>query len=106
MKGRNPRLILLRNQQLVKRYYYWYEVQNLRRDKVLETLSECEFFLEEVRIQELISQNSNLLKELKATYPNGSASEKQLREYQFTSLPENPRYITGNLFQPAMVANG
>jgi Lhr-like helicase len=64
MKGRNHKLILLRNRKLVERYFYWTEVKRRRFDDVLRILSEEEFFLSEKRILFLINENNDLLNEL------------------------------------------
>lgn len=63
-KGRDKRLIELRNRKLVERYYYWTEVQRRRFDDVLKILSSEEFFLSEQRIERLIRQEDNYLQEL------------------------------------------
>ncbi len=53
-KGRNADLIKSRDAALVRRYYYWTEVQRLRFDDTLRILSEQEFFLSEQRIMAII----------------------------------------------------
>ena len=49
-RGRNKHLIEQRNAALIRRYYYWTELQRLRFDDALKILSEQEFFLSEERI--------------------------------------------------------
>lgn len=49
-KGRNKKLIRLRDEALCRRYYYWTEEQRLRFDDALRILSEREFFISEERI--------------------------------------------------------
>jgi hypothetical protein len=60
-KGRNPELVCLRNEKLVRRFYYWFEVKRLRIDDVLLKLSREEFFIEETTIMELLKENQSLL---------------------------------------------
>ena len=43
-KGRDKKLIELRDEALCRRYYYWTEVQRLRFDDALKVLSRQEFF--------------------------------------------------------------
>ena len=49
-KGRDKTLIELRDEALLRRYYYWTEVQRLRFDDALRILSRQEFFISEERI--------------------------------------------------------
>lgn len=42
-KGRDKTLIELRDEALLRRYYYWTEVQRLRFDDALRILSRQEF---------------------------------------------------------------
>lgn len=53
-KGRDKKLIELRDEALCRRYYYWTEVQRLRFDDALKLLSEREFFISEERIMSII----------------------------------------------------
>lgn len=53
-KGRDKKLIILRNEALLRRYHYWTEVKRLRFDDALKVLSEQEFFLSEERIMDII----------------------------------------------------
>ena len=55
-KGRDRRLIELRNEALCRRYHYWTEVQRLRFDDTLKVLSETEFFISEERIMAIIRE--------------------------------------------------
>ena len=55
-RGRNKHLIEQRNSALIRRYYYWTEVQRLRFDDALKILSEQEFFISEERIMAVIRQ--------------------------------------------------
>ena len=50
-KGRNKRLISLRDETLIRRYYYWTEIERRRFDDALKILSEQEFFISEARIE-------------------------------------------------------
>lgn len=90
MKGRNPHLIKLRNEHLVKRYYYWYELKRLRRDDVLEILSTKEVFLDIAYINTVLLQNSELLKQLKSS----KVSERKLDNFMFRDAD----FVTGELF--------
>lgn len=93
MKGRRTnRLIQRRNEYLIKRYYYWYELQRLRFEDVIVHLSENEVFLEEEYILRLIRDNSDLLKEIKQRQP----SERQLDNFIFQGLVLQP--VMGTLF--------
>jgi Lhr-like helicase len=53
-KGRNKKLISMRDEAICRRYYYWTEVKRLRFDDTLKILSEQEFFLSEERILSII----------------------------------------------------
>ena len=56
-KGRNKRLISLRDETLIRRYYYWTEIERRRFDDALKILSEQEFFISEARIMAIIRQS-------------------------------------------------
>ena len=62
--GRDPELMKLRNQNLIKRFFYWYETRQTRYEKVLTILSTQEFYLSENRIEAIISENRAMLDEL------------------------------------------
>ena len=53
-KGRDKRLIELRNKMLCRRWYYWTEIMRLRFDDTMKVLSEKEFFISEVRVMSII----------------------------------------------------
>ncbi|MGQ0738372.1 MAG: transposase, partial [Bacteroidota bacterium] len=74
MKGRSPALIQLRNEYLIKRYYYWHELNQIRRDITLVRLSREEVFLEIFTIESILRDCYHLWKEIKAKKP----TEKQL----------------------------
>ncbi|HMO63317.1 MAG TPA: hypothetical protein PKC39_14625 [Ferruginibacter sp.] len=99
MKGRNPYLIQLRNQYLVKRYYYWYDLERKRRDDVLEILSQHEVFLDVDYINFVMRQNNHLLKELRAA----KVSAGKLDKFVFTSMPVSA-CVQQELFSNAAVA--
>jgi|GEM_PF-2708870 hypothetical protein len=63
-KGRSADLIKLRDERLVRRFYYWYETKRLRYDDVLNKLSTEEFFISETRIETIITENQSLLDSL------------------------------------------
>jgi hypothetical protein len=80
-KGRNPRLIVLRNQYLIKRFYLLHEIERLRRDDCINILSEKEVFLDPDRIEDLLRQNYPLLKEIKRRKPTAKQLDGFLFEY-------------------------
>ena len=63
-KGRDKKLIELRDEALCRRYYYWTEVQRLRFDDALKVLSRQEFFISEERIMSIIRRKCRELKDL------------------------------------------
>lgn len=63
-KGRNKNLILLRDEKLIQRYYYWTEVRRLRFDDTLQVLSEREFFISKDRIMSIIRKNYSKLSDI------------------------------------------
>ncbi len=63
-KGRDKTLIELRDEALLRRYYYWTEVQRLRFDDALRILSRQEFFISEERIMSIIRRKCDMLKEI------------------------------------------
>ena len=63
-KGRSKELISLRNEKLLRRYYYWTEIQRLRFDDALKVLSQEEFFISEERIMSIIRQNCRKLTDI------------------------------------------
>lgn len=63
-KGRNKHLVSLRDEKLIKRYYFWTEVRRLRFDDALKILSENEFFISEERIMTIIRDNFDKLDEI------------------------------------------
>ncbi|MCF0255370.1 MAG: transposase [Bacteroides heparinolyticus] len=83
-RGRNKSLISLRDEKLLRRYYYWTEVQRLRFDDALKILSRDEFFLSEDRIMAIIRANCYKLDDIdvrpvpKVRKPRLSASQLSL----------------------------
>ncbi|WP_281643689.1 transposase [Bacteroides zoogleoformans] len=83
-RGRNKTLISLRDEKLLRRYYYWTEVQRLRFDDALKILSRGEFFLSEDRIMAIIRANCHKLTDIdvrpvpKVRKPRLSASQLSL----------------------------
>lgn len=61
VKGRSSNLIKLRNEALLRRYYYWTEIRRLRFDDTYRILSEEEFFLSIDRIRAIIHANLGML---------------------------------------------
>ena len=64
-KGRDSKLLVLRDKALVRRYYHLTEVRRVRFDDAMKILSEYEFFLSEERIMKIIRRNMDMLKELR-----------------------------------------
>jgi len=64
-KGRNKELVEKRDEALLRRYYYWTEVERLRFDDTLKVLSENEFFLSQETILSIIRKKCNLFTEIK-----------------------------------------
>lgn len=83
-RGRNRHLIEQRNAALLRRYYYWTELQRLRFDDALKILSEQEFFLSEERIMAIIrdacrqSRNLNIRPVPKVRKPRITAAQLAL----------------------------
>lgn len=63
-RGRSSELITKRNEALLRRYYYWTEIQRVRFDDALKILSEKEFFISVDRIMAIIRSNCNRLKDI------------------------------------------
>ncbi len=63
-KGRSKYLISLRDETLLRRYYYWTEIQRRRFDDVLKILAEKEFFISEARIMAIIRENCDKLPDI------------------------------------------
>ncbi len=57
-------MVSLRDEKLIKRYYFWTEVRRLRFDDALKILSENEFFISEERIMTIIRENIDKLDEM------------------------------------------
>jgi hypothetical protein len=68
-KGRDNRLICLRNRALVARYYYYAEIWEKAYDKTLCTLSEHEFFISQYTIEDELKKCEGYLKELRQKAP-------------------------------------
>lgn len=75
-KGRSKRLVALRNQRMIVRYYYWREIQRRRSDDVFEILSNDEFFLEEITVRRIVRDQLDFFTQLKKE----KASEKRLQQ--------------------------
>uniref|UniRef100_UPI00402544A8 transposase n=1 Tax=Parabacteroides distasonis TaxID=823 RepID=UPI00402544A8 len=63
-KGRSKNLISLRDEKLIRRYYYWTEIRRRRFDDALEILSQEEFFISEARIMAIIRKNCDKLADI------------------------------------------
>ncbi len=64
-KGRSKDLIQKRDEMLLRRYYYWTEIQRRRFDDTLRILSREEFFISEERIMAIIRNNADKLSDIK-----------------------------------------
>lgn len=63
-RGRDQQLLSRRDEALLRRYYYWTEVQRLRFDDALKLLSQDEFWISEARIMTIVRQNCHKLKDI------------------------------------------
>lgn len=78
-KGRSRRLINIRNEKLMLRYYFWREIKRRRTDDVFQILSAEEFYLDEITIRRIIRAHLHLFEQLKSARP----SERKLSDYTF-----------------------
>lgn len=76
-RGRDTELITLRNEELLRRYYYWTEIRRLRFDDTFHQLSTKEFFISEERIRTIVNQNYEFLQELDREYRSGKNTEEK-----------------------------
>ena len=76
-KGRDSELIARRNEELLRRYYYWTEIKRLRFDDTFHQLSTREFFISEERIRTIVNQNYEFLQELDREYRSGKNMEEK-----------------------------
>lgn len=74
-RGRDTELVALRNEELLRRYYYWTEIKRLRFDDTYRILSTREFFISEERIRTIVNQNYEFLQELDREYRSGKNTE-------------------------------
>jgi len=74
-KGRSADLHQRRNELLINRYYY-YGIQKLRYDFILEKLSD-EFFLSVITIPFTIAENYTILHKVKKEQPTKQALQKK-----------------------------
>lgn len=74
-RGRDTELITLRNEELLRRYYYWTEIKRLRFDDTFRILSTREFFISEERIRTIVNRNYEFLQELDREYRSGKNME-------------------------------
>lgn len=81
-KGRDKRLIKLRDQKLIERYYYWTEVKRRRFDDAILILSESEFFISQQRVLYIIRQNNSLLNKM----INDNKNQNQLSLFETTKV--------------------
>lgn len=65
-KGRNSELIKRRDEALLRRWYYWTEIEMKRFDWTLTHLSLNEFFISEERIMAIVRAKSELLEAIAA----------------------------------------
>jgi len=81
-KGRSKRLVALRNQKMIIRYYYWREIRRTRSDDVFEILSNDEFFLEETTVRRIIRDQLDYFTELKKEKANEKRLQQIINELQ------------------------
>ena len=74
-RGRDSELIALRDEKLLRRYYYWTEIRRLRFDDTFRLLSSQEFFISEERIRTIINRNYDRLKRIDEEYRRGKPSD-------------------------------
>lgn len=86
-KGRNSELITKRNEALLRRYYYWTEVQRLRFDDTLTVLSEQEFFISVDRIMAIIRENCHKLTDIEVK-PVPKVRKPRLTDEQLSLFTE------------------
>lgn len=86
-KGRNSELITKRNEALLRRYYYWTEVQRLRFDDTLTILSEQEFFISVDRIMAIIRENCHKLTDIEVK-PVPKVRKPRLTDEQLSLFTE------------------
>ena len=67
-KGRSKVLNNKRNLALIYRYYYYSKFTKMKYDCIIEILSN-EFYLSQVTIPEVLSNNSTILSDVKKTNP-------------------------------------
>ncbi|RHO65702.1 transposase [Parabacteroides sp. AF48-14] len=85
-KGRSKNLISLRDEKLIRRYYYWTEIQRRRFDDALAILSQEEFFLSEARIMAIIRKNCDKLTDI-AVKPVPKVKMPRITARQLTLFP-------------------
>lgn len=83
MKGRNPKLIILRNKALIARFYYWTEIQRRRFDDVIEILEHNEFFLTSTQITRIIRADDKYYDQLFKSKISLDDLEKEFPAFQF-----------------------
>lgn len=86
-KGRDKKLIQLRDAALCRRYYYWTERQRLRFDDALRVLSEREFFISEERIMAIIRRKCKE-GDIKDINPLPKVKKPRLSNDQLSLFPE------------------
>ena len=94
-KGRNKRLISLRDETLIRRYYYWTEIERRRFDDALKILSEQEFFISEARIMAIIRQNCDKLTDIEVK-PVPKVRKPRIDARQLTLFPGDSQYQAGS----------
>lgn len=85
-KGRSKNLISLRDEKLIRRYYYWTEIQRRRFDDALTILSQEEFFISEARIMAIIRKNCDKLSDIEVK-PVPKVKMPRINAKQLTLFP-------------------
>lgn len=87
-------MISLRDEKLLRRWYYWTEVERLRFDDALKVLSTQEFFISEERIMSIIRENLDRIKDIdvkpvpRVRKPKITRDQLMLFTEERTRLPE------------------
>ncbi len=88
--ARDSELIKKRNENILRRYFYWTEVERLRFDDALRILSEEEFFISQGLIMKIIRANCEQIKSFAEAKPARRVRVPKLSAGQVKKLRNNP----------------
>jgi hypothetical protein len=74
--GRNDKLIMLRNEALFYRYYYYAKIHQLKYSQVVEKLSN-EFYISERTILDITQKHTDLIRNIFSQKPELKALNKK-----------------------------